>query len=65
MTFNAWYKPHMKPKPAPPVPGKTDAERFSNAVKMILSVPPEAVAKEKERMKRVAVKRAKAGRMEQ
>ena len=50
----------MKPQPAPDVPGKSDAERFSNAVKMILAVPPEAVTKEKKRLKRATVRRKKA-----
>lgn len=50
----------MKPQPAPQVPGDTDAERFSNAVKMVLSVPPGAVTKEKKRMKRAATRRKKA-----
>ena len=29
----------MKPLPAPHVPGDTDAERFDNAVRLIMSVP--------------------------
>jgi len=28
----------MKPLPAPNVPGKTEAERFSNALRQVLSV---------------------------
>ena len=50
----------MKPFAAPEVPGDTDAERFSNAVKMILAVPPEAVAKEKKRVKRATTRRKQA-----
>jgi hypothetical protein len=37
----------MNKLPAPEVPGDTDAERFSNAVKMILSVPTNAVTKDR------------------
>ncbi len=29
----------MKPLPAPKVPGKTDFQRFDNAVRKVLSVP--------------------------
>ena len=50
----------MKPQPAPYVPGDTEAERFSNAVKMVLAVPTDAVTKEKKRIKRTAVRRKKA-----
>jgi len=28
----------MKPHPAPPVPGKTEAEKFDNAVRKLFSV---------------------------
>jgi hypothetical protein len=28
----------MKPLPAPPVPGKTEAERFDNAVRKVFTV---------------------------
>jgi len=33
----------MKPQPAPEVPGNTDAERMSNALRMVLTVPKEAI----------------------
>jgi hypothetical protein len=42
------------------VPESTDWERFDNAVKLVLAVPPDAVTKEKNRMKRAAVRRKKA-----
>ncbi len=29
----------MKPEPAPSVPGNTEAERMSNALRMVLTVP--------------------------
>jgi hypothetical protein len=32
------YDNAMKPLPAPPVPGKTDAERFDNAVRKTFTV---------------------------
>jgi len=35
----------MKPSPAPSVPGNTEAERMSNAVRKMFSVPKEAVLK--------------------
>jgi hypothetical protein len=50
----------MKPQPAPYVPGETDAERFSNAVRKVFSVPAEAVQKERARMERARAKRKRA-----
>lgn len=50
----------MKPLPAPEVPGKSEAERFSNALKMVLAVPPEAIAKEKNRLKRTKARMSEA-----
>lgn len=47
----------MNPRPAPPIPGNTQWERFDNAVRKVFSVPPEAIQKEKERMKEARVKR--------
>jgi hypothetical protein len=47
----------MKPLPAPHVPGNTDAERFSNAVKMAFSVPKTAYLKEEERLKKIREKK--------
>ncbi len=35
----------MKPLPPPNVPGNTEFEKFDNAVKMMFSVPKEAVLK--------------------
>jgi hypothetical protein len=51
----------MKPLPAAPVPGNTDAERMDNAVRKFLSVPKEAYLKEEERLKR-ARERKKRGK---
>ena len=51
----------MKPLPAPHVPGKTEWERFDNAVSKFLSVPKQAFLKEDAKWKKSqANKRAKA-----
>jgi hypothetical protein len=43
----------MKPLPkAPPVPGKTDYERFDNAVRHVLTVSKDDLLKRKAREKR-------------
>ena len=42
----------MNPLPAPKVPGKTEFERFDNAVRQVLSVPKEAVLKQEAREKK-------------
>jgi len=48
----------MNPLPAPHVPGKTDLQRFTNAMRTILSVPKEALVKaEAKRSKRQSKKR--------
>lgn len=49
----------MKPRPAPEVPGNTDAERFSNALRIALSVPKEALLREEAKWKQARKKRAK------
>lgn len=41
----------MKPAPAPKVPGNTDAERMSNALRMVLAVPKAALLKKEARLK--------------
>jgi hypothetical protein len=41
----------MKPLPAPHVPGKTDFERFDNAVRQVLSVSKAELLKREEREK--------------
>jgi hypothetical protein len=47
------YNPYMKPLPkAPPVPGKTDYERFDNAVRHVLTVSKDDLLKRKAREKR-------------
>jgi len=47
----------MKPLPPPHVPGKTDAERFDNAVGKIFTVSKEAVLKEEAKWKRTRTKK--------
>ena len=39
----------MKPIPAPPVPGKTEFERFDNAVRQVLTVPKDELLKREQR----------------
>jgi hypothetical protein len=39
----------MKPLPAPNVPGKTEFERFDNAVRQVLTVSKEELLKREER----------------
>jgi hypothetical protein len=54
----------MKPLPAPPVPGDTDAERFDNAVRKLFTVSKEDLLKEEAKWNRARArkKRAKAKR---
>ncbi len=47
----------MKPAPAPKVPGNTEAERMSNAVKRVFSVPKEAYLKEEARLKKLRARK--------
>ena len=42
----------MKPLPAPEVPGKTEFERFDNAVRRILSVSKDDIVKKEAQEKR-------------
>jgi hypothetical protein len=50
----------MKPAPAPKVPGDTEAERFDNAVRKMVTVSKEDLLKEEAKWKRTrAKKRAK------
>ena len=47
----------MKPLPAPPVPGNTDSERMSNALRMVLTISKNALLKKEARLKRASVKK--------
>jgi hypothetical protein len=40
---------HMKPLPPPNVPGKTEFERFDNAVRQVLSVSKTELLKQEEK----------------
>jgi hypothetical protein len=42
----------MRPLPAPQVPGKTDLERFDNALRQLLSVPKAEILKREAREKK-------------
>jgi hypothetical protein len=42
----------MKPLPAPPVPGYTDAPRLKNALSMVLAVSKDELLKKEARLKR-------------
>jgi hypothetical protein len=42
----------MKPLPAPQVPGKSEFERFDNAIRQVLSVSKEELLKREEREKK-------------
>lgn len=52
----------MKPLPAPNVPGKTDFERFDNAVRQVLTVSKEELLKREEHEKRKAGSGRKASK---
>jgi hypothetical protein len=45
------YNRAVKPLPAPHVPGKTDFERFDNAMRQVLSVSKEELLKREARQK--------------
>jgi hypothetical protein len=50
----------MNPHPTPSVPGNTEWERFDNAVRKVFSVLPEAIQKERDRMKAARAKKKRA-----
>jgi hypothetical protein len=47
----------MKPQPAPNVPGDTEAERMSNALRMVLSVSKKELLKEEAKRQRATERR--------
>jgi hypothetical protein len=47
----------MKPLPAPHVPGKTEFERFDNAVRQVLTVSKEELLRREAREKRAREKK--------
>ncbi len=50
----------MKPHPAPPVPGNTEAERFDNAVRKMFSVSKESYLEEEARLKKLRARKKRA-----
>jgi hypothetical protein len=50
----------MKPLPAPPVPGNTDAERMDNALRKLFTVSKEDYLKEEERLRRARARKKRA-----
>jgi hypothetical protein len=50
----------MKPLPAPDVPGNTDAERFDNAFRKILTVSKADLLKAEENWKRARARKKRA-----
>jgi hypothetical protein len=50
----------MKPLPAPDVPGKTEFERFDNAVRQVLSVSKEELLKREAREKKTRERKRRA-----
>ena len=50
----------MKPSPAPHVPGDTEGQRMSNALRMVLTVPKADLLKKEARLKRANEKKRAA-----
>jgi hypothetical protein len=50
----------MRPSPAPSVPGHTEAERMSNAVRKMFTVPKEAILKEEAKWQKAQAAKKKA-----
>ena len=50
----------MKPEPAPSVPGKTEFERFDNAVRKLLTVSKEELLKREAEWKRKRAQKKRA-----
>lgn len=53
------YDNAMKPLPAPPVPGKTDAERMDNAVRKVFTVSKEELQRREAEWQKAQGKRSK------
>jgi hypothetical protein len=54
------YNRGMKPLPAPHVPGKTEFERFDNAMRQVLSVSKEELLKREEQYKKTRGRKKRA-----
>jgi hypothetical protein len=52
----------MKPQPAPPIPGKTEAERFDNAVRKTFAVSIEEMQRREAEWQKINSKKAPAGK---
>ena len=50
----------MKPLPSPHVPGKTEFERFDNAVRQILSLPEDELLRREAQEKKTAERKRRA-----
>ncbi len=50
----------MRPLPTPDVPGKTEAERFDNALRTVLSVSKEELLKREAKWKRMRDRKKRA-----
>ena len=53
----------MKPEPAPSVPGNTEGERMSNALRIVLTVSKEDLLKKEARVKRANDKKRAAKKL--
>lgn len=49
----------MKPLPAPPIPGKTEFQRFDNAMRRVLTVSKEELLKREAEEKKQNVRKKK------
>jgi hypothetical protein len=47
----------MRPLPAPDVPGKTEAERMSNALRMVLTVSKDDLLREEKKWRKARTKK--------
>jgi hypothetical protein len=56
------YNREVKPLPAPHVPGKTEFERFDNAVRQVLTVSKEELLRREAREKRAREKKRRTKR---
>ena len=50
----------MKPQPAPDVPGRTEAERFDNAIRQMFSISEEELTKREAKWKRERARKKQA-----
>ena len=56
------YNRRMKPLPAPNVPGKTEFERFDNAMRQMLSVSKKDLLKREAKWKRERTRKRRTGK---